>query len=101
MSNEGYDPAKVALAECAASGMPTPTDLLEELGPLGALLFLHDVVYEGMALWAAYASEAPPDDPEGTEPITRALQGIATAAGALDAACVAMAILPPEAVKAP
>lgn len=98
MTDDGYDPAKVALAECAGSGMPTPTDLLEELGPLGVLLFVHDLTYEAMAVWAAYASDAPSDDPEGTEPITRALQGMATAAGALDAACVAMAILPPEAV---
>lgn len=119
MTTTDYDPALAALSELAASGCPTPEDLTEDMTPLAMLLFAHDLVYAVMTGWTIHAqalveeaanltAEAAERAPgaEGelvaleaadTEPITRALQGLMSAAGALDAACSAMAILPPEA----
>jgi hypothetical protein len=94
VSQDAQDIARTELAEAM---VPAPADLMADVGPLGRLFYLEQLAYSTLSAWAAMLSGDADEDPAATDERVVAMQGIAQACGALDAACVAVSILPPEA----
>lgn len=90
------DPAENAAAELASNTVPTPDDLLSDVGPLTQLWYLRELSYSVMRVLAATLSIDQGDDmPDDSEPV-RALAVVALVAGELDGACVLVGLLPPD-----
>lgn len=91
-----YDPEQAARAELGANSVPTPDDLMADVGPLAVLLYLRELSYYGMRLMSASLSidnaEPPADD---SEPV-RALAALSQVCGELDGACVLVGLLPAD-----
>ena len=92
----GVDPAVVAQSELAQNMVPTPDDLLADVGPLTQLWYARELCYSVMRLMAASLSlddgEPLPDD---SEPV-RALAALTEACGMLDGGCVLVSLLPAD-----
>jgi hypothetical protein len=92
----GIDPSVEAANELAHNTVPTPDDLLADVGPLTQLWYLRELSYSVMRILAATLSigdgEAPPDD---SAPV-RALAVVSTVAGELDGACTLVGLLPDD-----
>lgn len=88
------DPFEVAQSELKANTVPTPDDVLQDVGPFAALWYARETGYYAMRLMSATLSidgaEAPADD---SEPV-RALAALSTACGQLDGACALVGLLP-------
>jgi hypothetical protein len=89
------DPFEDVQSELAQNTVPTPEDVLSDVGPLAALWYARETAYYAVKLFTASLSidsdEPPPDD---SEPV-RALAALSAAAGNLDGACVLVSLLPP------
>lgn len=90
------DPFELAQAELKASMVPTPDDVLVDVGPLAALWYARETAYYAMRLVSATLSI------EGAEPLAddsepvRALAALSTACGQLDGACALVGLLPAD-----
>lgn len=99
--SQTIDPLEIATQELAEAQVPTPEDLLADVGPLGCLWY----VKEAMAITAMRWVDTLPamEDPEAdtdTGPV-RSLQMLTEAMGAVTAACVEVSLLPREAAELP
>lgn len=91
------DTMEMARAELAKAMVPTPEDLLDGMGPLGVLFYAEQTVVEAFKLLVFFASESA-DDPDAEEgDLPRVIEAVGMALGQLDAACILLGILPPEA----
>jgi len=97
MTTEPIDTRRIAAQELADSTVPTPEDAFEDLGPLAQLLWLHDGIYVALKLWAAMLSDESTAPTGDVADVTEAMTAISLAAGNLDAACIAVGILEPDA----
>ena len=94
---EGVDPMQVAVDELGGAMVPTPDDLLDDIGPMGCLWYLTQVAAFTLGRWAGTLDpDVVPDMTDDDGPV-RALQAITLATGNLNAACIAVSILPEEA----
>ena len=98
MTTDPIDTMEIARAELAREMFPTPDDLVSDLSPLGMLFFTEQCVVELFKQYTAELSEVDDDTVDTTEGMGRALVAIGQALGNLDVACVAMGILPEDAV---
>lgn len=95
------DAQQLAVNELAAATVPTPDDLLGDVGPLAQVFYLEQLAYAVMRAYTAMLSASDDDAmPDDSEPV-RALAALGEACGNLDAACILLSILPPEAASAP
>ena len=93
------DPQQTARDELADNMVPTPDDLLDNIGPFGLMWYLEQLAYYVMNQWTAFLVAAAKDDvPDGSEPV-QALAAIADAVGHIDGALVLLKMLPDEAVS--
>lgn len=91
------DPAEIARTELAEYMIIPPEDLLGDIGPMGQLLYLEQLIWLVLSGWTGMLSAADGDDvPDDSEPV-RALAALTLAAGQIDGACVLVSLLPPEA----
>lgn len=98
---ETFDPAEVARTELAESMIIAPPDLLGDIGPMGQLFYLEQMIWHVLSGWTGMLAVADGDDvPDDSEPV-RALAALTLAAGQVDAACVLVSLLPPEAASGP
>jgi hypothetical protein len=95
------DAAEDAARELAEAMIMPPDDLLGDVGPLAQLLYLERLAWHVLTGWTGMLTVADSGDvPDDSEPV-RALAALGLAAGQIDAACVLVALLPPEATDAP
>ena len=85
--------------ELAEATMPTPEDVLCEVGILARVYYVEQTAYELLRNFAAMASEDVGTQDEAPETVGRAMEAIAQACGMLDVACVELGVLPPEALS--
>jgi len=91
----------MATTELAEAQVPTPDDLLADVGPLSQLWYLHEVADHVIKSWVGMQSDEHGKDlSDDSEPV-RALAAMVTSMGALNEACVLVSILPPEATSGP
>lgn len=86
-----------AQSELAAASVPTPDDILADVGPLAQLYYLERLAYTVLSNFTAMLTADgidPVDD--DSEPV-RALAAIGEACGNLDGACILLSILPEDA----
>lgn len=77
--------------------MPHSDDLLDDVGPLGQALYLNQLAYRVLSSFAGMLTAQDNDDlPTDGGPI-KALAALTLACGNLDAMCIELQILPPEA----
>jgi hypothetical protein len=84
--------------ELAENTMPAPEDVLCEVGVLARVYYVEQMVYELLRNLTAMASEDVGTENEAPASVVSALQAVAEGCGSLDVACVALGILPPEAL---
>ncbi len=90
------DANELAQGELAANTVPTPDDLLADVGPLAVLWYAREVGYYAVQLWTSLLSGDEAADLGDTSELAAALEGISIAAGNLDGACMRVALLPPD-----
>lgn len=90
------DANEMAQGELAANTVPTPDDVLQDVGPLAVLWYARELAYYAVKSWAAQLSLTDHDDIHAESELSEALQGISLAAGNLDAACILVSLLPPD-----
>jgi hypothetical protein len=99
MTTPELDAMTIAQEELARAMVPAPDDLLADVGPLAQLLFIERTCYSVLQSWAAMLSGDEAADVDDDSGPVRALAAIGQAAGNLDAACVEVSILPPDATE--
>jgi hypothetical protein len=86
----------MAQGELAANTVPTPDDVLADVGPLAALWYARETVYYAVKFWAATLSGDEAANVGDTSELASALEAMATAGGNLDGACMLVALLPAD-----
>jgi len=92
----GEDANELAQGELAQNTVPTPDDLLADVGPLAALWYAREVSYYAVQLWTSLLSGDEAADLGDTSELASALEGISIAAGNLDGACIRVSLLPSD-----
>lgn len=92
------DPKEIAEAELAQAVVPTPDDLLGDVGPTTQLFYLERTAYTVLGNWAAMLSGDEAADLGEADELTRAMNALAEVCGLLDGACVMVGLLPDEAL---
>lgn len=90
------DANELAQGELAANTVPTPDDVLQDVGPLAVLWYARELTYYAVKSWAAQLSADEAGDVGETSELSQALEAISLAAGNLDGACVLVSLLPPD-----
>lgn len=90
------DANELAQGELAANTVPTPEDVLQDVGPLAVLWYARELTYYAVKSWAAQLSIDEAGDIGDTSELSQALEAISLAAGNLDGACVLVSLLPPD-----
>lgn len=90
------DANEMAQGELAANTVPTPDDVLQDVGPLAVLWYARELTYYAVKSWAAQLSADEAGDVDQDSELAQALGGISLAAGNLDAACILVSLLPPD-----
>jgi hypothetical protein len=98
MTTDPIDTMEMARSELAREMYPSPEDMIPELSPLAALFFTEQCAVELLKHYITSLEGEDQDALDTSEGIGKALEAIAQALGMLDAACVAMGILPDEAI---
>lgn len=93
-----WPPLVAVTEELALMTMPTPEDVLCEVGVLARVYYVEQCAYELLRNITAMASEDVGTKDEAPETVGRAMQAIAQACGMLDVACVELGVLPEEAL---
>ena len=90
------DANEMAQGELAANTVPTPDDVLADVGPLAVLWYARELAYYAVTFWTATLSADEAADIGDTSELAQALEAISLAAGNLDGACVLVSLLPSE-----
>lgn len=93
----GVDPLVLAQSELQANMVPTPEDVLQDVGPFAQLWYAAQTVNVVLATMTAMVADLPDDDPAATEVSTLVLQGLTLVSGELGGVCVTAGLLPPDA----
>lgn len=99
MTTEPIDTMELARRELATEMLPSPDDMFDELSPVAALFFTEQCTVQ---LFKQYVADLGENDLGIDDTATgagKALACIGQALGMLDQACVAMGILPDEAIQ--
>ena len=94
---EAVDALELATAELAENMVPTPDDLLGDIGPLGVLWYLHEVAAYALQFYTGALSGDEARDVDDDSGPVRALGAMTTAMGVINGACIQVSLLPPEA----
>jgi len=86
-----------AKADLSTNMVPTPEDVLGDVGPVGQLYYAERLLYVVYGMFAGLLANDAVEQPDDDSPPVKALAAIGMACGNLDAACIVMGILPPEA----
>lgn len=92
---------EAAKADLAANMVPAPEDILSEIAPLTRLYFVEQCLYELLNNFVAMAASSEGDPEAEASHLPTVIEALAKAAGAVDAACVYMGLLPLEAIESP
>lgn len=76
---------------------PAPEDCLPDLDVATALFYVEQWAYALLAMWAGYLSDETDVDEDAEPQLASVLETIGQVCGMLDAACVTVGVLPPEA----
>jgi hypothetical protein len=95
------DALDLATAELADNMVPTPDDLLGDIGPLGVMWYLHEMCGYALQFYTGALSAPEAGDVEDDSGPVRALGALTTAMGVINGACIQVSLLPPEAAGAP
>jgi hypothetical protein len=90
------DANELAQGELAANTVPTPDDVLQDVGPLAVLWYARELTYYAVKSWAAQLSLDDEVAVGDSSELSSALEAISLAAGNLDGACVLVALLPSD-----
>jgi hypothetical protein len=90
------DANELAQSELAANTVPTPDDVLADVGPLAALWYARETVYYAVKFWAATLSGTEADNVGDTSDLSAALEAMSLAGGNLDGACMRVSLLPAD-----
>lgn len=90
------DANEMAQGELAANTVPTPDDVLMDVGPLAVLWYARELAYYAVKSWAAQLSADEAGDVDEDSELGQALGAISMAAGNFDAACILVSLLPPD-----
>lgn len=97
MASVEFDPKELAEAELTVNTIPDPEQLLSDLSPFAQVYYVEQVAYFTMEQLARKLLADPDGEVTGDDGPALALQAMMTACGNLDAACVALGILPEDA----
>ena len=101
MSLSEPDALDMATTELAEAMVPTPEDMLADVGPLAQAWYLQQLAYHVMRSFTAFLStDEAGDVADDSEPV-RALGALTTLCGIADGICVTLSILPAEAAGPP
>lgn len=99
-SIEEQDALVIATRELAAAYVPTPDDLLGDVGPLAVVWYLHEVADYVIQFYAgALSGDEARDVGDDSGPV-RCLAALVTAMGVINGACIQIDLLPPDAARA-
>jgi hypothetical protein len=90
------DANELAQSELAANTVPTPDDVLADVGPLAVLWYARELAYYAVKFWSATLSADEAADIGDTSELGQALEALSLAAGNLDGACVLVSLLPSD-----
>lgn len=99
MTGPTIDTMEMARTELASNMFPSPDDLVSDLSPVGFLFFVEQCAVELFKQYVAELSENDAGVEDTGDGAGRAMAAIGQALGMLDTACVAMGILPGEAIQ--
>jgi hypothetical protein len=99
MTDTPMDTMDLARRELAANMMPSPEDMFDELGPVAVLFFTEQTLVECYKHFVVDLGAPDPDVVDTSQGPGKALVAIGQALGMIDAACVELGILPPEAIE--
>lgn len=94
MTHPHIDTLEMAKLELAEAMVPTPEDLLGDVGPLAQLYYTERLLYVLLGMWTGMIAEDTTSGLDADSPPVKAQQAIALAAGNIDAACILLDILP-------
>ena len=100
MSDTHAEILEATQGELAAAMVPWPDDYVESLSPPAALLVLRQMAMATSKVLLGATLSLDEDDTEDSGPLGEALNGIAACVAGATHACVALAVLPPEAEQA-
>lgn len=93
------DALVLATRELAENMVPTPDDILCDVGPLGAVWYLHELAdYVIRFYTGALSGDEAADVTDDSGPV-RALAALVMAMGEINGACVAISLLPDGALS--
>jgi hypothetical protein len=95
------DPADIARDELAAEMVPTPEDLLGDIGPMGTLWYLQQTMAYTVQKWAAMLSDPAAGEIEDNSGPVRALTALVTANGVINGACIEVALADDDSAGSP
>jgi hypothetical protein len=90
------DANELAQSELAANTVPTPEDVLADVGPLAVIWYIREAAYYAVKFVSATLSTQEAADVTDDSGPARALAALSMAAGELDGACMAVDLLPLE-----
>jgi hypothetical protein len=96
-ADDDVDPRQYAQDELGAAMVPTPDDVLADVGPLGQLYYLEQLAWTVFKNWTAFLASDSESSPDAKDERVEALEAIGLATGNTDQACIILGILPPEA----
>lgn len=91
------DALELAKAELADNMVLDPKDLLQDVGPLAQMWYIHEAAYGVMTGFVGMLSGDEAADVGDKDGPSLALQALAKACGMLDQACVYLSLLPDDA----
>ena len=92
------DPQELAKRELAEQMIPTPDDVCASLSPLAALYYIEQLGWAVYTLWTAHVADSVTDDAAVNADLAETLSGVGLVVGELDAVCVRIGLIPPEAI---
>jgi hypothetical protein len=96
MSDEQPDGLDLAKTELAEEMVPDPIEILQDVGPLAQLWFLHECAYGVLQSFTGFLSDEGSEGLDDDSEPVRAFAAIAKACGNLDGACQLLALLPDD-----
>lgn len=91
---------KSAQMDLAKAMVPTPDDILADVGPLASVLYLDTLAWHVMTYWTGTMIDGASGDITPDDPPAMVLNALGQVVGMLDEVLVTLGMMPPEASAA-
>ena len=95
------DALEMAVGELAAAMVPTPEDILCDVGPLGVVWYLHELTNYAILFYTGALSGDEAKDVDDDSGPVRCLAALVMAMGEINGACAEISLLPTDAAGSP